>query len=130
MSQVDGLILQLVERLSVDLPEWADLDHPLTSIVRDLASQVGRFLAEMNLSPDRIVPSADGDIAFYFFGADSPPTPLKFASITCTEEGELVLLKADRSQRFSKAVQISTDKASVQSAIQQIEEFIETCPAL
>ena len=97
----------------------------------DLAKTVGRIFAGENLNPSRIVPSADGEITYYFFVEDDPEgSPIKFASVTSTEGGELVLLMVDKARGITDATEFSTEPDSMRSVLDQLAEFIGQCPAL
>jgi hypothetical protein len=77
------------------------------------------------------VPTADGEIEFYFFGEDdSQGSAFKYACITCTEEGELVLLMADRSHGVPEAFEFTFERDSMQKAVDAILEFVGTCHAI
>jgi hypothetical protein len=111
--------------------EWADLERPPSATVRHLAEQVLRQLADTSLKPDRIVPSEDGEISFYFFvERDSRNSPIRFASITSTEEGELVLLRVDKARGTTDAIGFTAEGESMRQALDTLAEFIGPCPVL
>ena len=113
------------------MPEWSELENPPSESVRTLAKTVGRIFAGGNLNPSRIVPSADGEITYYFFVEDDPEgSPIKFASVTSTEGGELVLLMVDKARGITDATEFSTEPDSMRSVLDQLAEFIGQCPAL
>lgn len=110
------------------MPEWSELENPPSEDVRVLARTVRRILATENVRPpDRIVPSADGEISYYFFTGESHR---RFASITCAEGETLVLLMADRDQDFSDALEFTVQSESMKVAIDTLTNFIEPCRAL
>jgi hypothetical protein len=62
------------------------------------------------LAPHRIVPSADGEISLYYFvETDLNDSPIKYASITSTEDGELVLLTVDNKASTPKIIEFPPD---------------------
>ena len=111
-----------------EMPQWSELENPPSRSVRTLAKTVRHILAASNVRPDRMVPSADGEISDYFF-ADSE-SHRRFATITCGEKETLVLLIADRDQGFSDAFEFTVQPESMKAALDTLTNFIESCPAL
>jgi hypothetical protein len=112
------------------LPEWADLETRPSPSVRRLADEVRTYLSEACLRPDRIVPSADGEISYYFFvEEDADGSPVKYASVTCTNDDELVLLLVDKPQGMTDAIEFSTEPSSMRDALVKLAEFVAPCAA-
>ncbi len=122
-------IVETLERKLDPLPEWTNLPKSPSARVRQLAIDLHVYLSEGCLKPNRVVPSADGEIAYYFFVKDDADgSPLRFASITCAEGGELVLLMVDKEQGITDAVEFSIESSSVEDTIKKLAEFIGPCP--
>ena len=91
------------------MPEWSELENPPSEDVRVLARTVRRILATED---------------------DPEGSPIKFASVTSTEGGELVLLMVDKARGITDATEFSTEPDSMRSVLDQLAEFIGQCPAL
>jgi hypothetical protein len=79
-------------------------------------------LSDLGFKCDRIVDSEDGDTSFYFFGKDHS----RFASLTCDEDGGVVLLVADRKLDISEAHGVRADLHSgIRLAICKAKGFAE-----
>jgi len=131
-ASILGFLDNVAEK-ELPMPDWSHLESPPSQAVRAFATTIKHLLAAKNLYPDRIVPSADGEISYYFFVEEDDSQcshHRRFASITCAEDDTLVLLVADRSQDFSEATEFSMQPESMDAALDTLTKFIEPCRAL
>jgi hypothetical protein len=75
--------------------------------------------ALLGVSPDRVAPSVDGGVIFYFF---SPG--YRRASLECYDTGELVLLRSSSSADVPIVEEIQSSRPAIRDALVKIVRFI------
>jgi len=85
----------------------------------ELAKRVLAAICRLDLQPDRVVPTRDGDIVFYFFNESlaADGAPGRYASISCDLGDELFLTLRDRNADTTEMREATGD---------QLDEIVES----
>lgn len=90
-------------------PEWKP--------AYDLADMVMLVLGETNLRPDRIVPSSEDGVSFYFFRSDG------YAMIECLASREITALTLEEKTGKPEVWEVSPDDSEIRETALQIRSF-------
>ena len=92
-------VLLPIQRKLIELGDAAIPTPPNETAIRNAGVVALALSIEDRLKPDRIVPSSEGGIVFYFFGEKKLEggSHARFASISCSNEGEIVAMLSERS---------------------------------
>lgn len=110
-----------MERLRHLRPGWNEASPIPNETAFGLTGLVLDVLDDARLTPSRVVPDAEGGLSIYFLGKSG--TPGRYASLSCSNEGEIVALTHDRAGE-PHAWSIGTDRAATQAAVDRIRTFL------
>jgi hypothetical protein len=101
-----------------------DSPAPNTTSIR-AAANILDALDETLLSPERVVPDAEGGVAMYFFGGKTLPGGARqqYASISASNDGEIVALVHNRDHE-PEAWDVGSGRKALRETAERIRRFI------
>lgn len=114
-----------MERLKALSPGWDDESPVPNETAFRHAEEILGVLDDSLLSPERVVPNAEGGVSIYFFGASTLPggARRRYASISCSNDGEVVALTHDR-EGEPEALSIDVKRMELLATADLIRRFI------
>lgn len=91
-------------------------------MINKTVAQVIEVMREANVPSDRITPTAEGDIALYFFPRNREVA--RFAMVECCNDGGITLLLCDRTEGRMKAWSGSGEER-IQSMLVEMRDFLD-----
>lgn len=110
-----------IEGLRQLQPGWNDASPVPNQTALWLAERVLDVLDETCFPPSNVVPDAEGGVSIYFSGM--PHAPLHYASLSCSNEGEVVALTHDRVGE-PRVWNVGTDRSETKTAVERIRTFL------
>jgi hypothetical protein len=109
-----------IERLVDLLPDWNSYGaDPPSATAAEAAISAVRHLDDMELVPDRIVPSAEGGIGIAFRNG------LKYADIEFFNNGEILALTANNGERI-EIWPVGQGSEEIKHSLSKIRDYINS----
>ncbi len=104
---------------------WNDDSPAPNATSLSAATNILDALDQTLLSPERVVPDAEGGVAIYFFGGKTLPGGARqqYASLSASNDGEIVALVHDRDHEPA-AWDVGKGRKALREAAERIRRFI------